>query len=157
MEKNNGSINQINYLNGNCSDISTNAPTNNSIDNKVNMGRAIYYDKLLKLNKYSIGSWTHHPHSHDRSYNSSQMFDQFVQEVNSQDKYNVDGRVNTIPIITYQNFTNFPITKYLRNKYTTDTNLFSREMKYLYDNHFIVLPMSNIKYNEQNKDLYFNH
>ena len=82
------------------------------------------------------------------------MFDQFVQEVNSQDKYNADGRLNSIPIITYHNFTTSPIAEYSRNEYNTDVNLFSREMKYLYDNHFLVLPMSIIRYNEQSKALY---
>jgi len=163
LEKNNGSINQLNYINGNCS--STPAYTsannnynnnNNNIDSKTNMGKATFYDKLSNLNKYSIGSWTHHPHYRDRSYKSSQMFDEFVQEVSSQDKYNHNGMINTIPIITYHNFTNDPIVNYVRNKYTTDTNLFSMEMKYLYDNHFIVLPISAIRYDENNNYLYIN-
>jgi len=34
--------------------------------------------------------------------------------------------------------------------------LFSREMKFLHDNHFIVLPISNIRYDENTKYLYVN-
>ncbi len=84
------------------------------------------------------------------------MFEQFAQEVNSQDKYNHDGIINTIPIITYHNFTNISIMNYVGNKYTTYINLFAREMKYLYDNHFIVLPISAIRYKENTKYLYVN-
>ena len=153
-DKKNGSITQSDYVNGKCENKSSiSIGSNNS---KTNMTSTTFFDKLGTVNKYTIRSWTHHVHHPKISYNSSQMFDQFIQEVNSQDKYNVDGRVNTIPIITYHNLTNFPIAKYSRNEYNTDANLFSREMKYLYDNHFIVLPMSNIRFNEINKDLYLN-
>lgn len=152
-DRKNGSIIQSDYTNGNCNSVSANAI--NSNNNKTNLVSTTYYDKL-EVNKYSIRSWTHHVHHPHTLYNSSQMFAQFVQEINSQDKYNGDGTVNTIPIITYHNFTSIPITKYSRNEYNTDINLFSREMKYLYDNHFIVTPMSTIKYNENNKYLYLN-
>jgi peptidoglycan/xylan/chitin deacetylase (PgdA/CDA1 family) len=154
-DKKNGSINQTNYLNGNCSrHVSTEIPNNNNNNNKV--VSSMYYDKLLKINKYSISSWTHHPHHINRLYNSSQMFQQFVQEVNGQEKYNHNGIINTIPIITYHNFTNVTNMNYVRSKYTTDINLFAREMKFLYDNHFIVLPISDIRYNENTKYLYVN-
>ncbi|HEY7080112.1 MAG TPA: polysaccharide deacetylase family protein [Nitrososphaeraceae archaeon] len=158
-DKNNRSINQTNYLNGNCSrHVFTEIPNNynNNNNNNYKVVSSTYYDKLLKINKYSISSWTHHPHHLNRLYNSSQMFQQFVQEVISQDKYNHDGIINTIPIITYHNFTNITNMNYVRNKYTTDINLFAREMKFLQDNHFIVLPMSDIRYNENTKYLYVN-
>jgi len=153
-DKKNGSITQSDYLNGKCENMpSVNTGSNNS---KTGFASTASFDNLGMINKYTIRSWTHHVHHPNISYNSSQMYNQFILEVNSQDKYNVDGRINTIPIITYHNFTNYPITKYSRNEYNTDANLFSREMKYLYNNHFIVLPMSNIRFNEINKDLYLN-
>lgn len=84
------------------------------------------------------------------------MFEQFIQEVNSQDRYNDEGKINAIPIITYHSFTNTPDMNYSRNEYNTDINLFFREMKYLYDHHFTVLSMSDIRYNKNNEDLYLN-
>ena len=66
------------------------------------------------------------------------MFQQFVQEVNSQDKYNHNGIINTIPIITYHNFTNVTNMNYVRNKYTTDINLFAREMFYTLAKKYVV-------------------
>jgi hypothetical protein len=153
-DKKNGSITQSDYLNGKCENMPlVNTGSNNS---KTGFASTASFDNLGMVNKYTIRSWTHHVHHPNISYNSSQMYNQFILEVNSQDKYNVDGRINTIPIITYHNFTNYPITKYSRNEYNADANLFSREMKYLYNNHFIVLPMSNIRFNEINKDLYLN-
>ena len=76
------------------------------------------------------------------------MFQQFVQEVNSQDKYNHDGTINTIPIITYHNFTNITNMNYVRNESQLTQIYFLEKMKFLYDNHFIVLPISDIRYNE---------
>jgi peptidoglycan/xylan/chitin deacetylase (PgdA/CDA1 family) len=154
--KKNGSVTPSDYATGICKSRSARNIISNNNNNKTNLVNATYYDQLGTLNQYSIRSWTHHPHNPRIYYSSSQMFDQFVQEVNSQDKYNVDGIINSIPIITYHNFTNFPLTKYTKNEYSTDVGLFSKEMKYLYDNHYIVLPMSTIQYNEQNKNLYLN-
>jgi hypothetical protein len=105
-DRKNGSINQIDYFNGNCSHVSEIATiTNNSESNLVS---TTYYDTLPRVNKYSIRSWTHHVHHPNSSYNDSQMFEKFTQELNSQDGYNRDGIINTIPIITYHNFTNIP-------------------------------------------------
>jgi hypothetical protein len=106
---------------------SVNIGSNNS---KTDFASTTFFDNLGMVNRYTIRSWTHHVHHPNISYNSSQLDDQFILEVNSQDKHNVEGRINTIPIITYHNFTNYPIMKYSRNEYNTDANLFSREMKY---------------------------
>ncbi len=75
-DKNNGSITQTNYLNGNCSrHVSTEIPNNyNNNNNNNRVVSSTYYDKLLKINKYSISSWTQHPHHLNRLYNGSQMF-----------------------------------------------------------------------------------
>ena len=136
--------------------VSTEISNNYNNNNNNNVVSSTYYNRLLEINRYAIKSWTHHPHHLNKSYNSSQMFQQFVQEVNSQDKYNHDGILNTIPIITYHNFTNITNINYVRNKYTTYINLFAREMKFLHDNDFIVLPMSDIRYNDNIKYLYVN-
>lgn len=159
LEGKKGSINQTDYSNGNCS--SSRIPTdlfinnNNNNNKRSNLINAVYYDTLLKADRYSVRSWTHHAHNNtNNSYNDTQMFEQFIQEVNSQDKYNSDGTINAVPIITYHSFTSTPNMNYSRNEYDTDVNLFFREMKYLYDHHFIVLPMSDIRYNKITGDLY---
>ena len=149
----NGSIIQADYFDGVCRHVSGSAVTNNT-NNESNMAGATYYDTLLRVNKYSIRSWTHHAHHSNNSYNGSQMFDQFVQEVNSQNRYNHEGIINTIPIVTYHNLTNISHMTYSRDGYNTDINLFAREIKYLHDNNFLVIPMSAIAYNQDGKYLY---
>jgi len=171
LEDKKSRINEIDYSNGECNSRSHNIPTsapinsiskddnnidNNKITNLTNA--ATYYDTLLKVDRYSVKNWTHHPHNNtNNSYNSTQMFEQFIQEVNSQDGYN-DGRtINAIPIITYHGIINTPNMNYSKNQYDTDVNLFFREMEYLCDHHFNVLPMSEIRYNRNNGDLYLNN
>ena len=169
LEDKKSHIDQSAYYNGYCSS-SSHVPTNlfnnnntitnnnnSSNNNKSNLSSAVYYDTLQKVNRYSVRSWTHHVHNTNNSlYNSSQMFEQFIQEVNSQDEYNGKGKINAIPIITYHGFSNTPDMNYSRNKYDTDIHLFFREMKYLYDHHFTVLLMSDLRYNKNNEDLYLN-
>ena len=46
------------------------------------------------------------------------MFEQFIQEVNSQDRYNDEGKINAIPIITYHSFTNTPDMNYSKTSMT---------------------------------------
>jgi peptidoglycan/xylan/chitin deacetylase (PgdA/CDA1 family) len=118
-------------------------------------------------NKYSINSWVHQHIEGDFSYithtctpvpchryNNSQMFEKFVTYVNSQDDYNKDGIIRAIPIVVYHDIV---IDRDVNDsKIPTDTtmNLFNAEMKYLHDNGFKVLTMSDLGYDENNKYLY---
>jgi peptidoglycan/xylan/chitin deacetylase (PgdA/CDA1 family) len=167
LEDKKSRINETDYSNGECNRsshiptcglINSTSKNDNNNNNSSNLtNAAVYYDTLLKTDRYSVRSWTHHVHNNtNNSYNSMQMFEQFIQEVNSQDRYNGGGTLNAIPIITYHTFTNTPNMSYSKNQYDTDVNLFFREMKYLYDNHFNVLPMSEIRYNRNSGDLYLN-
>ena len=72
LEDKKGRIDQSAYYNGYCSSshvptnlfINNNTLTNNnsSNNNKSNLSSAVYYDKLQRVNRYSIRSWTHHIH-----------------------------------------------------------------------------------------------
>ena len=86
--------------------------------------------------------------------NNTQMFTQFVQEVNLQSMYNKNGCINAIPIVVYHNFL---INKnYIEqpNLSNTDAGLFSDEMKYLHDNGFKVLKTTDLGYNPDTHYLY---
>ena len=57
------------------------------------------------------------------------MIQMFVDEVNTQDKYNkVNGPILAVPIVIDNN----------KKPYGTDITLFDREIKYLHDNGFMV-------------------
>jgi peptidoglycan/xylan/chitin deacetylase (PgdA/CDA1 family) len=108
-------------------------------------------------NRYSIKEW-----SHDREHNrinekypdnpphgsmiSKILFDKFVEIVNSQTKFNINGEINVIPLITYHGISD-------NDSVSTSEELFAKEMKYLYDNGFRVLTVSDLDYNEN--DNYF--
>jgi hypothetical protein len=69
--------------------------------------------------------------------------------VNGQNKYNHDGIINAIPIIIYHKVGE-PSTV----GYNTDLDLFEKEMKYLHDNGFTLLTMSDLDYDNKANFLY---
>jgi peptidoglycan/xylan/chitin deacetylase (PgdA/CDA1 family) len=114
--------------------------------------------KLTFENRYAIRNWSDRPKplqpNANISYDNSQMFRQFVQEVNLEENYNKNGCINAIPIVVYHEFVVNSDLKYLPDKSDTDVGLFSAEMKYLHDNGFKVIKMSDIGYNQSNNYLY---
>jgi predicted nicotinamide N-methyase len=69
-----------------------------------------------------------------------------------QSQYNTNGTINAIPIIAYHNidYKNSSNSSNILPEWldsTTDVNLFEQEMKYLHDNGFEVLTMSDLGYN----------
>jgi peptidoglycan/xylan/chitin deacetylase (PgdA/CDA1 family) len=132
---------------------------------------SLFFDKEGKLtyeNRYDIRNWSDRPHPEQQqekhlqlqqpyaniSYDNPQMFRQFVQEVNLEESYNKNGCINAIPIVIYHDFIEDTHHRYLRYKSFTDVGLFSSEMKYLHDNGFKVIKMSNLEYNQRNNYLY---
>jgi Polysaccharide deacetylase len=109
-----------------------------------------YFDNgtLTFANRYSIREWSHNAVDRKYRYNDPMIFQRFVQEVNSQQVYNKNGVIDAIPIIAYHDI------DYDKAVDSTDINLFDQEMKYLHDNGFKVIPMSDIGYNENTKYMY---
>jgi hypothetical protein len=103
---------------------------------------------LTFANRYDIKERTHNALDIRYSHNDAQIFDRFVELVDSQVNFNKNGTINAIPIIGYHDIDNN------RTIDSTDVNLFEAEMKYLYDNGFKVLTMSDLGYDENSKYLY---
>jgi biotin operon repressor len=108
-------------------------------------------------NRYSIKEWSHdeeHKLINEKYSESSPhgtmiyeiLFDKFVEIVNSQTKFNINGEINAIPLITYHDINE-------DEDKSTSEELFAKEMKYLHDNGFRVLTVSDLGYNEN--DNYF--
>jgi peptidoglycan/xylan/chitin deacetylase (PgdA/CDA1 family) len=104
--------------------------------------------KLTFANRYSIREWSHNAVDRKYKYNDPAIFQRFIQEVNSQQAYNKNGAIDAIPIIAYHDIDEDKAID------STDTNLFDQEMKYLHDNGFKVIPMSDIGYNETTNYMY---
>ncbi|HET8847985.1 MAG TPA: polysaccharide deacetylase family protein, partial [Nitrososphaeraceae archaeon] len=97
-------------------------------------------------NKYSIRNWSHDFEIVENSYSESEALDRFIEVVNSQSKYNNDGSIDAIPIIMYHDIGD--------EGSITNVDLFEKEMKYLHDNNFHVITISDLSYNEDDHHLY---
>jgi hypothetical protein len=103
---------------------------------------------LTYANRYSIREWSHNALDLANNHNITSIFKIFVQEVNSQVKFNSGGEINAIPIVAYHNIQN----AHLRG--STGVALFSEEMKYLHDNNFRVIRVSDLGFNQTTNNLY---
>lgn len=123
---------------------------------------------LTYANKYSIRVSSHNNFDQKYLHNGSEILNDFIKHVNKQTKYNTNSETNAIPILVYHNFddvkrkfpntentldiNNNPITWTIHS--TTDVNLFDKEMRYLYDNGFQILTMSELGYDDTNEQFF---
>jgi hypothetical protein len=105
---------------------------------------------LNAVNRYSIRGWTHDSERQYKQYDDSQMLERFIEVVESQSKYNDDGKISAIPIIIWHNIEANNTTDIHT---TTSTSLFEAEIKYLHDNGFTVLTMDDLVYDEHDNSL----
>src|SRR5574339_912954 len=102
-------------------------------------------------NKFGMKEW-----SHDREHSrineklkgdphgpevSHALFDKFVQVVNDQSYFNINGEINAIPILGYHEIE-------IGDSVSTSPELFESEMEYLYDNGFQVITIEDLGYDE---------
>ena len=57
--------------------------------------------QVTYANRYVIREWAHNTRDTPDLHNDTKIFQLFVQEVNSQNKYNNNGTINAIPILAY--------------------------------------------------------
>jgi len=115
--------------------------------------------KVKYENRYDIKNWSDRPKAQGTNQdampmNNTQMFSQFIKEVNLQSSYNKNGCINAIPIVVYHNFLIDKNYMEQPDKSITDIGLFSKEMKYLHDNGFLVLKISDLGYNQSTNYIY---
>jgi peptidoglycan/xylan/chitin deacetylase (PgdA/CDA1 family) len=105
--------------------------------------------RLNLVNRYTIRGWSHDSERAFNLFSDQYMLHRFMEVVDGQEEYNnkdIDSsRVSAIPIIIWHNIANNvkddPYT-------TTSIDLFESEIKYLSDNGFTVLKMSDLEYDE---------
>jgi peptidoglycan/xylan/chitin deacetylase (PgdA/CDA1 family) len=104
---------------------------------------------LNYANRYSIREQSHNAWDRTYLHNDQIIFQKFVQEVNSGISFNnKKGIVDAIPIVAYHIIDNS------LDPSSTDINLFASEMKYLHDNGFKVIPMSDLGYDQATNLMY---
>ncbi len=90
-------------------------------------------------NKYSIRNWSHDFEKEENRFTDTELFREFIEVVNNQSKYNKGGSIEAIPIIMYHE-----IGDTGNKDSATDEDLFEKEMKYLHDNNFKVITISDL-------------
>src|ERR687889_713099 len=108
--------------------------------------------RLNFVNRYSIIGWSHDADRKENSYDDSEMFNRFVEVVNSQSMYNTGGTINAIPIVIWHRIDNSGEGD--PGAYATTIDLFEKEIKYLHDNGFKVLTMADIGYDTNSNYVY---
>ena len=104
---------------------------------------------LNYANRYSIREQSHNAWDRTYLHNDQIIFQKFVQEVNSGIGFNNKKEiVDAIPIVAYHIIDNS------LDPSSTDINLFASEMKYLHDNGFKVIPMSDLGYDQATNLMY---
>jgi hypothetical protein len=106
---------------------------------------------LTHANRYSIREESHNSWDQNYLHNDPIIFQRFIQEVNSQLAYNSGGNVYAIPIVAYHSIDDS------KGPFSTDVNLFLSEMKYLHDNGFRVIPMSDLSYDQSTNYMYIKY
>ena len=105
--------------------------------------------QLTYANRYSIREWSHNSQDKEYLHNDQIIFQNFVEEVNSGLAFNnKKGMIDAIPIVAYHSIDDN------KGPFSTDVSLFAAEMKYLYDNDFRVIPMSDLGYDQRTNYMY---
>jgi len=104
---------------------------------------------LTYANRYSIREQSHNSLDQIYLHNDTTIFQKFKEQVNSQTAYNSkEIGIYAIPIVAYHSIDDS------KGRSSTDVNLFASEMKYLHDNGFKVIPMSDLRYDQITNYMY---
>lgn len=106
---------------------------------------------LTFANRYSIRGWSHNSIDDEFSYDDDEIFDEFVERVERLSEHNTNGTLNAVMVIDYHRIDDGG------HDTSTEIDVFAKEMEYLYDNGFTVLPMSSLKYNYEGNYFYLNN
>src|SRR5438034_2857766 len=109
--------------------------------------------QLTLANRYDIRSDSFFHISSSNNFSPSEMFQKFIQQVNSQIPYNNNDKINAIPIITYHQLAS-NMLYYNSGPYPITVQLFDQEMRYLHDNGFRVVLLNQLGFDPINNIFY---
>ena len=104
---------------------------------------------LTYANRYAFRSLSFDVKEIKDLFNNATIFSDFIKEVNSQEIYNQNGKINAVPVVTFHN-----VAQTTNKPYYTNVGLFDQLMKYLHDNGFRVLTLKQIGYDTQTNSFY---
>jgi hypothetical protein len=93
--------------------------------------------------RYTLTGLSHEAYKKSGGYSDEEMFEQFIEIVESQTKYNTENSINAIPILIYHS------VDYSGDDYSINPDLFDKEMEYLFENGYKIFQMKDIVYNNE--------
>jgi peptidoglycan/xylan/chitin deacetylase (PgdA/CDA1 family) len=93
--------------------------------------------------RYTLTGLSHEAYKKSGGYSDEEMFEQFIEIVESQTKYNTENSINAIPILIYHS------VDYSGDDYSINPDLFEKEMEYLFENGYKIFQMKGIVYNNE--------
>lgn len=93
--------------------------------------------------RYTITGLSHEAYKKSGEYSDDEMFEQFIEIVESQTKYNTKNSIRAIPILIYHS------VDYSRDDYSINPDLFEKELNYLFKNGYKIFQMMDIVYDNE--------
>ena len=93
--------------------------------------------------RYTITGLSHEAYKKSGEYSDDEMFEQFIEIVESQTKYNTKNSIRAIPILIYHSI------DYSRDDYSINLDLFEKELNYLFKNGYKIFQMKDIIYDNE--------
>lgn len=93
--------------------------------------------------RYTLTGLSHEAYKKSGGYTDEEMFEQFIEIVEGQTKYNTENSINAIPILIYHS------VDYSGDDYSINPDLFEKEMEYLFENGYKIFQMKDIVYNNE--------
>ncbi|HSF01288.1 MAG TPA: polysaccharide deacetylase family protein [Nitrososphaeraceae archaeon] len=93
--------------------------------------------------KYTITGLSHEAYKNSGKYSDGEMYEQFIDIVESQTKYNTENTIGAIPILIYHS------VDYSNDDYSINPDLFEKEVEYLFENGYKIFQMKDIVYDEE--------
>jgi peptidoglycan/xylan/chitin deacetylase (PgdA/CDA1 family) len=93
--------------------------------------------------RYIITGLSHEAYKKSGGHSDEEMFEQFIEIVESQTKYNTETTIGAIPILIYHS------VDYSIDDYSINPNLFEKEIEYLFENGYKIFQMKDVVYDNE--------
>ena len=113
---------------------------NNKYENKCHYSTKNNENEYLK---YTITGLSHEAYKNSGKYSDDEMYEEFIDIVESQTKYNTENTIGAIPILIYHS------VDYTGDDYSINPDLFEKEMEYLFNNGYKIFQMKDIIYDNE--------
>ena len=97
----------------------------------------------LDFKKYTITGLSHEAFRKAGGYSDEEMYEEFIDIVESQTKYNTENTIGAIPILIYHS------VDYSNDEYSITPDLFEKEIEYLLKNEYKIFQMKDIVYDDE--------